>query len=596
MTENPSDESQYQSTDQKEAESDHIPANSASAPIGDDLEKMRPHQDLFYALIGGFFAAIISAILWAIITVTTEYQIGFMAIGVGLVVGVAVRFFGAGVDKIYGVIGAVFSLVGCLLGNLFSQVGFLAQMQQLSYLDALLLFDLDTILLILEDTFSPMDLIFYAIAVGEGYKFAFRQVPEDINSLEDAAPENSKLRLPLAIGAFVLISASFYVLSQGQNGKQALYYDDGNPYSEGEMKNGEEEGEWKYYYENGNLYLVGSFTNGIENGLWTWYYESKELMRTATYKNGLYDGAVVQYAAEGHIIDSVVHKEGRKHGLYKAYYSDGGISQVGEYARDRENGEWKSFFPDGTLSMSINFKDGEQVGATKLMYANGRLNQEFEFTEPDVGLLVNAWDPNGNQSVKDGSGKFTSFYENGEVFEEGMVKEGKRVGVWNYFYEDGKKRETGHYLDDTYYLDEAWSRKGILMVEKGNGRYELESPDDFNLLIESVNYEGGLKQGLWSTYYGSALTQVDQEMKNGKRNGPYTYYLETGIIQVEGSFDNDKQTGEWKWYYESGALNNTVSFIGGKKEGTQQFFSEMGGLVKEEVYKDGDLVSENLIF
>ena len=47
----------------------------------------------YFAFIGGLVAMLISAVLWAVITVATQFQIGFMAIGVGLLVGYSVQYF-----------------------------------------------------------------------------------------------------------------------------------------------------------------------------------------------------------------------------------------------------------------------------------------------------------------------------------------------------------------------------------------------------------------------------------------------------------------------------------------------------------------------
>ena len=60
------------------------------------LERLRLHQSVGYALLGGCVAMLVSAALWAIISVALNFQIGYMAIGVGLLVGFTVRYFGIG--------------------------------------------------------------------------------------------------------------------------------------------------------------------------------------------------------------------------------------------------------------------------------------------------------------------------------------------------------------------------------------------------------------------------------------------------------------------------------------------------------------------
>ena len=67
------------------------------------------------AALAGLAAAFVGAIAWAIVTVTTKYQLGIMAIAVGLLVGLALRLGNGG--KAFGILGACLALFGCVLGN-----------------------------------------------------------------------------------------------------------------------------------------------------------------------------------------------------------------------------------------------------------------------------------------------------------------------------------------------------------------------------------------------------------------------------------------------------------------------------------------------
>ena len=93
-------------------------ANSDS-PIDSEHGRVQPMPAL--ALIGGLAASVLGAILWAAVTVTAKFQIGFMAVGMGVLVGFTVRYLGQGGTAAFGVLGAAVSLFGCLLGNLFSE-------------------------------------------------------------------------------------------------------------------------------------------------------------------------------------------------------------------------------------------------------------------------------------------------------------------------------------------------------------------------------------------------------------------------------------------------------------------------------------------
>lgn len=145
------------------------------------LQRLRSEQNLALGAAAGAAAALIGAGAWAAITVFTRYQIGWMAVGVGFLVGLAVRTFGKGIDKTFGFAGAGLALLGCLLGNLLAVCGMIAQEEQVGILEVLSRFEARGVLDLMVATFSPMDLLFYAIAVYEGYKLSFRQVsPEEM--------------------------------------------------------------------------------------------------------------------------------------------------------------------------------------------------------------------------------------------------------------------------------------------------------------------------------------------------------------------------------------------------------------------------------
>ena len=102
-----------------------------------------------------------------------------MAIAIGFLVGYSVRALGRGVEVIFGYVGAVFALLGCLEGNLLSSVGFISIQESMSYFEVLSRLHLEIIIDIYKETFSPIDLLFYGIAIYEGYRFSFQRITEE---------------------------------------------------------------------------------------------------------------------------------------------------------------------------------------------------------------------------------------------------------------------------------------------------------------------------------------------------------------------------------------------------------------------------------
>ena len=89
------------------------------------------------------------------------------------------RAGGKGIDQIFGVIGATMSLVGCLLGNVFTIAYFISVDTGMSVIDVLAQMDVAIVIELMMETFQVMDILFYALAVYFGYRYAFRQLTMD---------------------------------------------------------------------------------------------------------------------------------------------------------------------------------------------------------------------------------------------------------------------------------------------------------------------------------------------------------------------------------------------------------------------------------
>jgi len=177
-----SEESPNQAVEAADAQGPSINAEKLS----DLMIRLKAKENFVFGLIGGLVAALIGAAIWAGVTVVTEYQIGWMAVGVGFLCGYAVRMMGKGVSDHFGYAGAGCALFGCLLGNFFTIVAFIGKEESLGFFQVLGLLDYGQVPELMKLTFSPIDLLFYGIAVYGGYKASFHQLTEEqIQSVVD---------------------------------------------------------------------------------------------------------------------------------------------------------------------------------------------------------------------------------------------------------------------------------------------------------------------------------------------------------------------------------------------------------------------------
>src|SRR5262249_51637433 len=152
-----------------------------------------PEKKLLLGGFAGLAAAIIGAIIWAVVTVTANAQIGWMALGVGALVGFALRIGNGG--KTFGILGAFLALFGCILGNYFSLIAFASAEQGIGFFSMLNNADPAKVISAMWEDFTSVSIVFYALAAYEGYRFSAIR-PSNVPSAPDTAPQPQTAGVP----------------------------------------------------------------------------------------------------------------------------------------------------------------------------------------------------------------------------------------------------------------------------------------------------------------------------------------------------------------------------------------------------------------
>lgn len=319
------------------------------------LKKLRKYQSFLYALIGGLLFTAVSAAGCAIITAATGYRGVYMVLGVGLLVGLAVRYFGAGINRVFGILAALLTLAGSLLGYYLSQAGYPEEVQMAGIISVPDYLGPDLMLSTIQETFVPFDLLFYGLAALLGYLLAIRRInSRKMARLErdgyKGAPALHWFRLPLILVLILLPVYYVYTQNSRDSGEYTtLYYESGKRRSEGEMRNGLEAGKWTSWYENGNPKSIGYYIDGQKDSLWKWYDESGMLTATGMYRQGV------------------------EHGTWMHYYPDGVVSDSGAYLDGLKEGLWKYYHGIGRLKSAVNYKAGKMHGKKILLSTGGNV-------------------------------------------------------------------------------------------------------------------------------------------------------------------------------------------------------------------------------
>lgn len=119
----------------------------------------------------------------------------------------------------------------------------------------------------------------------------------------------------------------------------------------------------------------------------------------------------------GDIIESSeAYVDGKLNGNRIWYSDDGNIAMIETYKNDKLEGDQNTYFDDGSLKSKITYKNNKII-AIEVYAENGKLLHKDDLSK--------------------GSGTWKTFWNNGQVMEEGKYKNWVKDGTWKRYQEDG---------------------------------------------------------------------------------------------------------------------------------------------------------------
>lgn len=171
--------------------------NTGEGSLSTSLKRRAVNARLLLGIAGALAGALLGAVAWAAITASTHFQIGYMAVGVGILAGYGMRVLSGGRDRAGGIAAGVVAFLGCVLGNLLTAVVVIAQHKHFAIVPAVLSVAIQPALAfdLLRSGFDMMDLLFYAIAVYAGYRAALKP-SADTPASTNETPSTATVSLP----------------------------------------------------------------------------------------------------------------------------------------------------------------------------------------------------------------------------------------------------------------------------------------------------------------------------------------------------------------------------------------------------------------
>lgn len=413
---------------------------------------------------------------------------------------------------------------------------------------------------------------------------------------------------------------------ESDNGKNELYYDNGQLKVEGNKKDGKENGYWKSYYENGQLEMEGNMQDDLKVGSWKFYYENGYLraettldnneekhgkvrewhengsiLRDHNFKHGVPDGVMLEYFENGNIRQEYNLNDGDKHGENNQFFENGNKDIISNWKHGKEHGLTEQYYPSGDLERRGSHVDGLMEGAYIYLKEDGEVIEEkimqkgFDITMELVDLMLenNAEHMIKAGLIKDGGGSTdalaTGLFLAAQEFELGQMYQ----KMYDYYKNNNLRIDTVHDVN-------SFDKKNIEVNKTNINKRSIvqESVENDNGYNASYDEKGRIKQEFYLKngkfhgtikYYDEGLLNIETDFVKGEPTGSFRKFHKNGGLFHSAKAINDDtgiDTLEQRWY-ENGELEEEKTGIDGKAHGKYTYFEDNGQLICEKTYKHG---------
>ena len=101
------------------------------------------------------------------------------------------------------------------------------------------------------------------------------------------------------------------------------------------------------------------------------------------------------------------------------------------------------------------------------------------------------------------------------------------------------------------------------------------------------------KNGPYQEWYDNGNKWVEGQYVNNERQGPWTFYsFDKEAISEYGNYENGKREGTWTSLDTLGRKTSESHYVFGEMQGERKVFDTLGEVVRLQVFKKGELVSD----
>lgn len=234
-----------------------------------------------------------------------------------------------------------------------------------------------------------------------------------------------------------------------------------------------------------------------------------------------------------------------------------------------------------------------------LFFAFAMWAQPPAFPEGEAGV-----DYNRTTSAGEKTGPWVRVYPDGSVYYLGQFEKDVPMGLFYFYYEDGKLMSEVDHLDGKQHMyTKTYNNKGLLISEghyresKINGAPERIRDGvwkfyEQNQLVSEETYAMGILDGPFKVFYADGKPAEECTYKEGQKEGPWKLYFESGKLRGEGTSKGGDFDGDIVYYHPNGVKLIQGKYVNGLKDGTWIKFSSGGEIEIVTSYALGEIKAE----
>ena len=146
---------------------------------------------------------------------------------------------------------------------------------------------------------------------------------------------------------------------------------------------------------------------------------------------------------------------------------------------------------------------------------------------------------NKDYEIKNGKGIIKEYIEDNLIY-EGEYSKGEKNGKCKLYFQDNELFFEGEYLNG-----KVWNGKGTLNNHQytiENGNLSIKEYNNEGLLIFSLEYLRGEKNGKWKQSDNNGKLIFETEYLKGKKNGKSIEYNDFGQLVFDGEYTNNRKS------------------------------------------------------